>query len=69
MEDLVKDVKETTLSWMLNRFLKISRVRKQLKQVKAENYAGLSSDMIAMFKGQEMALKEYDKICRERRKK
>lgn len=69
MEDLTKDVKEAALSWMLNRFLKISRVRKQLKQVKAENYAGLSSDMIAMFKGHAMALKEYDKICRERRKK
>ena len=69
MEDLTKDIKEVALSWMLGGILKINTVRRHLKKLKAENYAGLSSDMIAMFKGEEMALKEYDKICRERRKK
>ena len=69
MEEITTDAKETALNWMLKGFLKIKSVRRQLKQLKAENYAGLSSDMIAMFKGHAMALKEYDKICRERRKK
>ena len=69
MEEITKDAKETALCWMLEGFLKINTVRRQLKQLKAENYAGLSSEMIALHRGHALALKEYDKICRERRKK
>jgi hypothetical protein len=69
MEDITNNIKETALRWMLNGILKINGLRKQLKQLKAENFAGLSSDMIAVHRELAIALKEYDKICRERRKK
>lgn len=66
MEDEIEGIKSAALGWMLNGHLKISRLRKYLRQMKAAKYAGLGGEEIAMCRGFAIALREYDRISRER---